>query len=75
MMRIYTYSIISSSFESYVDKVPYAVAIVEDENGARQAAFIENYAPDKPIQIGQEVKLCGRGETGYLICRLVETGC
>lgn len=67
-MKIYTYSILYNTFESHADKVPYVVAIVEDENGKRQAAYIENYTPDQEVKIGMEVVETGRSETGNLIC-------
>lgn len=67
-MKIYTYSILYNTFEEYAGKVPYVVAIVEDEDGKRQAAFIENYTPDQKVEIGMEVETVGHSETGNLIC-------
>lgn len=68
-MKIYTYSILYNTFEAYADKTPYVVAIVEDEEGKRQAAYIENYTPDQKVEIGMEVAIVGQSETGNLICR------
>lgn len=69
-MKIYTYSVLYSTFPEFADKLPYAVAILEDDDGKRQAAYISGYQEDMVLQIGQEVELCGEAGTGNLSCTL-----
>ena len=69
-MKIYTFSILYGSMGEYVDKVPYVVGIVEDENGVRQSAYIEGYEEGKTVEVGMDVTVKGTGENGYLICSL-----
>ncbi len=68
-MKIYTYSIIYNTFESYEDKIPYVVAVVEDEEGNRYGAYVEGYKEGMEIHVGDSVERVGTGETGNLICR------
>ncbi len=70
-MKIYTFSIIYNTFESYEDKLPYVVAIVEDEQGARFGAYVENYQEGMEVHVGDSVECVGTGETGSLICRFI----
>ena len=68
-MRIYTFSVLENTFDEYADKLPYAVAIVEDEDGKRYSANILNYEPGQKIEVGMEVKAVG-GNGAYLECEL-----
>lgn len=70
-MKIYTFSILYNSMDAYAEKVPYVVAIVEDENGNRYSANIMNYQDGQPVEVGMEVKQTGKAEQGYLMCELV----
>ncbi|MFY9175558.1 MAG: OB-fold domain-containing protein [Peptococcia bacterium] len=65
--RIYTYSIINSAAEAFADKVPYVVALLENETEGRFAAFIKGYRPGMEITIGQEVRLAERDQSGQEI--------
>jgi len=54
MAKIYTYSIIHSAAELFSDKVPYVVAVVED-NDLKYSTRIEGYKEGLDIKIDQEV--------------------
>ncbi len=69
-MKIYTFSILYNTFESYEDKLPYVVAIVEDEEGNRYSANILNFQDGDKVEVGMEVKQTGVTEEGYLLCEL-----
>lgn len=67
---IYTYSVLYSSSIDFQDKCPYAVAVLEQEDGTRFSAFLQGYQPGMTIGIGQEVKSAGTGEAGMPIFTL-----
>lgn len=62
--QIYTYSIINSAAAEFADKVPYVVALLENEADGRFAAFIKGYKPEMQITIGQEVEFAEKDQTG-----------
>lgn len=66
---IYSFSVVYSSFGAFVDKVPYVVAILENEDHSRFPALITGEATRlAAVRIGQEVFPSGtneKGETQY----------
>ncbi|EOD01571.1 Zn-ribbon domain-containing OB-fold protein [Caldisalinibacter kiritimatiensis] len=68
--KIYTYSIINVASVDFKDKVPFAVAIVENEDG-RFMTYLEGYKEDKEISIGMEVEYSRLNEDGNPIYKLV----
>ncbi|HTZ38692.1 MAG TPA: OB-fold domain-containing protein [Syntrophales bacterium] len=67
---IYTYTVIHSAAEDFKNKVPYVVAVVE-EDGRRFAARVEGYEPSKPISIGMEVEHSGEDPKGRPIYKFI----
>ena len=63
-VKIYTYSILSSSSQEFKDRVPYIAAILERGNGERFASLVDGYTAGTAIAIGQEVRCTGRDATG-----------
>ena len=70
-MKIYTFSILYNTFESYENNLPYVVAIVEDEKGVRHSANILNFQDGDTVEVGMEVKQTSIAEEGYLLCELI----
>ncbi|MFY9376848.1 MAG: OB-fold domain-containing protein [Peptococcia bacterium] len=62
--RIYTYTVINSAAEAFAAKVPYVVALLENDTVGRFAAFIKGYTPNMPITIGQEVEYAEQDQSG-----------
>lgn len=62
--KIYSYSVLHSSTVDFAEKTPYIVAIVEDETGARQSAFVEGWREGIQIQIGGALIWAGEDEAG-----------
>lgn len=61
---IYTYSVIYSTTPAFVDRVPYATALLERENGEKFASILLGYKEGMNIEIGQEVNPAGIDEKG-----------
>jgi len=61
---IFTYSILYSSTDEFVDKIPYVSCILEQEDGFRFASLLEGFVEGMDIKIGQEVKYIGEDEQG-----------
>lgn len=68
--KIYTFTVITSAAEDFRDKVPYAIAVVEEEN-RKALAFIEGYSDDMKIAVGQEVEFIRNDERGNPIYKFV----
>ena len=66
MAQIYTYSVIRSAAKDFVDKVPYVVAVIE-ENGQKFSTRIEGYEESMAIDINQEVYYSHDDELGNRI--------
>ena len=64
--KIYTYSIVYSPSEEFKDKVPYVVAVLE-ENNERFSTFVEGYKEDLDIKIGMEVEFSRFDEAGNVV--------
>ena len=43
MAKIYSYSILRSAAEAFVDRLPYCSAILELDDGSRVAALLDGY--------------------------------
>jgi uncharacterized OB-fold protein len=54
--KIYSYSIVYSSTEDFADRVPYACAILEDDQGERVSCILEGYREGIEIKIGAPVR-------------------
>lgn len=67
--RIYTYSIIYAASLDFSDKVPFAVAVVEDEKDGKLMTLVEGYEDDMEIEIGMEVEFSRLNEEGNPIYR------
>ncbi|MGY0374723.1 OB-fold domain-containing protein [Clostridium sp. JNZ J1-5] len=61
---IYTYSILYSTTDAFLDRLPYVSAIIELENGSKFASLLEGYVQGMKIKIGQEVKYLGEDKYG-----------
>lgn len=68
--RIYTYSILYAASAEFAGKVPYIIAVVEDETGKRRTAFVEGYREGISVSIGDELKPEGTDEKGRVRFRL-----
>ncbi len=64
--KIYSFTIVYSSSEEFKDKVPYVVAVLE-ENKERFSSFIEGYKEDIEIKIGMEVEFSRFDEAGNVV--------
>ena len=61
---IYSYTVIRSTTEQFVPKLPYVVAVLEAADGARFTAFVEGYEDGMEIKIGQAVTFSHEDEAG-----------
>lgn len=66
---IYTYTIINVPTQEFKDKVPYVMAVAEDEAGERFLTRIENYSKDMSIAIGDTIKYLDTDAEGNIICQ------
>ncbi|CCU83778.1 conserved hypothetical protein [Mesotoga infera] len=64
---IYTYSVIDVPTAEFVGKTPYAVALVEREDGSRVLTRILNYTTATKLEIGMRVLESGQDEKGNLL--------
>lgn len=62
--KIYTYSILYSTFPIFTEKLPYVSAILEREDGVRFPSLLEGFTEGMEVNIGQEVKYLGTNEEG-----------
>lgn len=60
---IFTYSVIHSAAETFKDKTPYVVALVE-ENCRIMLALIEGYTEHKKLKVGMEVSFLAEDDKG-----------
>lgn len=67
---IYTYTIVYSAAETFKDKTPYVVALVEEE-GRRAATLLEGYDGRQKVSIGMEVEFVREDAAGNPIYRLM----
>lgn len=67
--KIFTYTIINVASEDFQEKVPYMVAVVE-ENGRKIFTRIDNYEVEKEISIGMEVEFSRIDENGATLYKL-----
>ena len=65
--NIYSYTVIRSSTEAFTSKLPYVVAVLENETGTRFTAFIEGYQDGMDIEIGRTVKFLNEDMAGRKI--------
>lgn len=69
--KIYTYSVVNSAAEKFADKIPYALAIVE-EGDKKFLTRVNNYAAEKPLEIGMEVEILpGENEKDIPLCNVL----
>lgn len=68
---IFTYSIVHSGTETFKDKTPYVVALVEEGERIRLAR-IEGYTEKTEIRVGMEVELPADDGAGTPLCRFME---
>lgn len=54
--KIYTYTVVHVSSVEFRDRVPYACAIIQDDEGARASCILEGYTPGVPIAINLPVR-------------------
>lgn len=64
MVKIYTFSILYSTFPAFTEKLPYVSALLENEDGTRFPSLLEGYVEGMEVKIGQEVKYLGTNEQG-----------
>lgn len=64
MVKIYTFSILYSTFPAFTEKLPYVSALLEGEDGTRFPCLLEGYVEGMEVKIGQEVKYLGTNEQG-----------
>lgn len=69
--KIYTYTVIHIGSEEFSERVPYLMAVVEDEQ-SRFLTRVEGYSGDRQIQIGMEVEFLKNDETGKSIYSLIK---
>ena len=61
-VKIYTYSIVRSSIEAYLDRIPYCAAILERPNGSRFPALLAGYTDGMDVHIGMPVRAIKDGD-------------
>lgn len=66
---IYTYTIINVPTQEFKDKVPYVMAVAQDDLGERFLTRIENYTAGMPIAIGDTIKYLETDAEGNIICQ------
>lgn len=69
--RIYTYSIINVPTAEFAGKTPYAVLVVELEDGQRMLSRLENFTSEMKLEIGMKVVESGRDDSGNLLFSVV----
>ncbi len=69
--KIYTYSIIYTASLDFADKVPFVVAVLENEENDRFMSFIEGYEKEKDIEIGMDVEFSRLNDDGNPIYRFI----
>ena len=67
--KIYSYSVLRSASLDFQDKVPYLVAVLEDEHGNRKSEFVHGYVDGMTIKINDPV-LAETGADGTEIYKL-----
>lgn len=67
---IYTYSIVHSGTDTFKDKTPYVVALVE-ENQQIRLAYVEGYTQDLHVKIGMKVEYLTADERNNPIYRFI----
>lgn len=68
---IYTFSIVHSGTDSFKDKTPYVMALVEEKQQIRLAQ-VEGYTPELQVEIGMEVEYLAADEQNNPIYRFIE---
>lgn len=69
--KIYTYSIVYSASESFSDKTPYIVAIIEDGNN-KFLSRIDGYNEQMDVAVGKEVEiLATENDADMPLCKLL----
>ncbi|WNF36507.1 OB-fold domain-containing protein [Bacillaceae bacterium IKA-2] len=69
--KIYTYTVIHIGSVEHSKRVPYLMAVVEDEQ-SRFLTRVEGYSKDQVIQIGMEVEFLKNNENGKSIYSLIK---
>lgn len=69
--KIYTYTVIHIGTEEYSERVPYLMAVVEDDQ-SRFLTRVEGFSKDQVIQIGMEVEFLENDENGKSIYSLIK---
>lgn len=64
MVKIYSFSILYSTFPAFTDKLPYVSALLEKEDGTRFPCLLEGFEEGMEVKINQEVKYLGINEKG-----------
>lgn len=65
---VYTYTVIRSTSETFKDKTPYVMAVI-DRGDSKVLARIEGYQEGQAISIGMKVPFLKNDETGNPIYR------
>lgn len=60
--KIYSYSILRSAADAFVDRLPYCSAILEFEDGKRVPALVDGYVDGMAVEIGMEVQVTETGK-------------
>jgi uncharacterized OB-fold protein len=53
--KIYSYSVLRSTSLDFQDKLPYVVAILEDQEGKRRSEFLHGYADGMTVNVNDPV--------------------
>lgn len=69
--QIYTYSIIYSASLDFAEKVPFVVAVLENQEDDRFMSYIEGYEKGQEIEIGTEVEFLKLNDDGNPIYRFL----
>jgi uncharacterized OB-fold protein len=69
--KIFTYSVVNSASEKFADKIPYALAIIE-EGDKKFLTRLNNYKAETPLEIGMEVEILPtENEKDIPLCNLL----
>lgn len=63
-VKIYSYSVVYSTFPAFVDKVPYVSAILERPDGTKFSCLLEGYQEGMEVGIDQTVHYLGTNDQG-----------
>ena len=66
--KIYTYTIIYVATEEFIAKIPYIMAVAEDNDGKKFLTRVEGYEDGMKFEIGNIIKFKEEDSNGNIVC-------